>query len=110
MLKWYFLAQWKLAQIHILKPGKTLSELTSWRPTSLLPITSKVFEKLLLTFENNRLITNHQFAFRQRYSTIEQRHRIVQRINQARETSQHCSASFLDNLSIRQSMAYWTAM
>jgi hypothetical protein len=46
----YFPSQWKVAHIIlILKPGKTLYALTSYRPISLLPIVSKVFEKLLLT-------------------------------------------------------------
>jgi hypothetical protein len=60
-------------------------------------------------FENNRLIPNHQFGFRQRHSTIEQTHRIVQRINEALETNQHCSAAFLDiSHEIGQSTASWT--
>jgi hypothetical protein len=46
--------------------------------------------------ENNRLIPNHQFGFRQRHSIIEQTHRIVQRINEALENKQYCSAAFLD--------------
>jgi hypothetical protein len=46
--------------------------------------------------ENNRLIPNRQFDFRQRYSKIEQTHRIVQRINEALENKQYCSAAFLD--------------
>jgi hypothetical protein len=48
--------------------------------------------------ENNRLIPSHQFGFRQRHSTIEQTHRIVQRINETLETNQYCSAAFLDVL------------
>jgi hypothetical protein len=49
LFKGYFLAQWKVAQIIlILKLGKTLNELTSYWPISVLPIVSKVFEKLLL--------------------------------------------------------------
>jgi hypothetical protein len=43
-------------------------------------------------FENNGLIPNHQFSFRQRHSTIEQTHRIV-RINEALEKKQYCSAA-----------------
>jgi hypothetical protein len=80
LLKGYFLAQWKVTQIIlILKPRKPPNELTSYRPISLLPIVSKVFEKLLLKrflpmIENDRLISNHQFGFRQRHSTIEQTH------------------------------------
>jgi hypothetical protein len=46
--------------------------------------------------ENNRLLPNHQFGFRQRHSTIEQTHRIVQRINEALENKQYCSAEFFD--------------
>jgi hypothetical protein len=43
-----------------------------------------------------RSIPNHQFGFRQRHSTIEQMHHIVQRINEALETNQYRSAAFLD--------------
>jgi hypothetical protein len=49
LLKGYFPAQWKVAQIIlILKPGKPPNELTSYRPISTLSIVTKVFEKLLL--------------------------------------------------------------
>jgi retron-type reverse transcriptase len=41
-------------------------------------------------------IPNHQLGFRQKHSTIEQTHRIVQRINEALENKQCCSAAFLD--------------
>jgi hypothetical protein len=43
LFKWHFTAQWKVAQIIILKPGKPPSELTSFRPISLLPTVSKDF-------------------------------------------------------------------
>jgi hypothetical protein len=101
LLTGYFPAQWKAAQIIlILKPGKP-NELTSYRPISLLPIISKVSEKLLLKrllpiVEINRLIPNHQFGFRQRHSTIEQTHQVVRKINEALENKQYCSAAFLD--------------
>jgi hypothetical protein len=45
--------------------------------------------------ENNGLIPNHQFNFRQRHSTIEQIHWIL-RITEALENKQYCSAAFLD--------------
>jgi hypothetical protein len=48
LLKGYFPARWKDAQIIlILKPGKLPKELSYW-PICLLPIVSEVFEKLLL--------------------------------------------------------------
>jgi hypothetical protein len=46
--------------------------------------------------ENNRLIPNHQSGFRQRQSTIEQTHQIIQRINEALENNHYCSAAFVD--------------
>jgi hypothetical protein len=54
-----------------LKPGKPPTELTSYRPISLLPTVSKVLEKLLLkrlfpVVESNGLIPNRQFGFRKR--------------------------------------------
>jgi hypothetical protein len=108
LLKGYFAAQWKVAQIIlILKPWKPPNELTSYRPMSLLPIVSKVFEKLLAMVENNGLIPSHQFCFRQKHSTIEQKHRIVQRINEALENKQIMFCSIFRLLSsVRQNMAY----
>jgi hypothetical protein len=102
LLKGYSSAQWKVAQIILIpKPGKPPHELTSYCPISLLPIISKVLEKLLLKrlvliVERIQLIPNHQFGFRQRHSMIEQTHRIAQWINEALEFKQYCSAAFLD--------------
>jgi hypothetical protein len=53
-------------------------------------------KRLLLMVENNGLIPNHQFDFRQSHSTIEQTYRIVQRINEGLENKRYCSAAFLD--------------
>jgi hypothetical protein len=57
LLKGYFQAQWKVAQIMlILTAGKLndLTDLTSYRPISLLPTVSTVLEKLFL----KRLLPN----------------------------------------------------
>jgi hypothetical protein len=102
LLKEYFPAQWKVAQIIlILKPGTSPNELASFRPISLLPMASKVFENLLLKrllpiVEINRLIPNHQFGFGQRHSTIERTYRVVRKMNEALEHKQYCSAAFLN--------------
>jgi hypothetical protein len=98
----YFPTQWKVAQIIlILKPGKPPHQLSSYRPISLLPIASKVFEKLLLKHllplvEHANLIPNHQFSFRPRHSIIEQTHHLIHILNCALDNSQYCSAAFLD--------------
>jgi hypothetical protein len=69
--------------------------------TILLPIASKVFEKLLLKrllplVEHANLIPNNQFGFRPKHSTIEQTHRFIRVLNDALDNSQYCSAAFLD--------------
>jgi hypothetical protein len=42
------------------------------------------------------LIPDHQFGFQKRHSTIDQTHRLVQRIHTALDSKQYCSAAFLD--------------
>lgn len=93
---------WKIAEVIVLpKPGKPTSEVESYRPISLLPVMSKILEKLLLRrleriiLERN-LIPNHQFGFRNKHSTIDQVHRITNVVEKAFEEKKVCSAVFLD--------------
>jgi hypothetical protein len=98
----YFPVTWKFAQIVMLpKLGKPVNEASSYRPISLLPIPSKIFEKLLLNRARNDTdildtITDCQFGFREHHSTIQQTHRIVNKIAANLEGKQHCTAAFLD--------------
>jgi hypothetical protein len=83
------------------KPGKPPHGSTSYRPISLLPIMSKLFEKLLLKklkliMEDKNLIPDHQFGFRTQHSTIDQVHRITNIIEQSLEEKKVCSTLFLD--------------
>lgn len=93
---------WKVALVKMIpKPGKDPSKVESYRPISLLPTMSKLFEKLLkhkLTpiLNDNDCIPNHQFGFRSLHSTIEQTHRVVQVIRKAFEEKKYCSALFID--------------
>jgi len=87
--------------IIIPKPGKNPTDVSSYRPINLLPIISKVLEKLILKRINKDmnpqdLIPHHQFGFRQAHYTIQQRHRITDTINKALEDQQYCTAVFLD--------------
>jgi hypothetical protein len=96
----YFPALWKISQIvMILKPGKNPNEVASYRPISLLSTLSKLFEKLFLKRLKpflNDIVPNFQYGFREKHSTIEQVHRLVEKINIAFEKRQYCSAAFLD--------------
>ena len=98
----YFPDQWKVAQIILIpKEGKPREEVQSYRPISLLPILSKVLEKLILkrlqpSLEQKALIPNHQFGFRRQHATIEQIHRVVSQVSKDLEEHRYCSAAFLD--------------
>lgn len=93
---------WKTAQIIMIpKPGKDETQVTSYRPISLLPTLSKLYEKMLLIklhpiLEQGNIIPAHQFGFRNQHSTIEQVHRIVNVIKTALDRRKYCSAVFLD--------------
>lgn len=97
-----FPGQWKVAVIlPILKPGKPPTAVTSYRPISLLPVLSKLFEKALLpklhaTIDNNLLLPDHQFGFRSAHSTVEQVHRLYHAVSETLENKQYCSGAFLD--------------
>lgn len=94
--------QWKVAEVIMVpKSGKPVNEKTSYRPISLLPVISKVFEKLLLSrlkpiIDDRNLIPEHQFGFRNNYSTLDQVHRITNVIEDALETKRVCTTVFLD--------------
>jgi len=83
------------------KPGKPPHEPASYRPISLLPVTSKLFERLLLKrihdgHDPSTLLLSHQLGFREHHSTIHQVHRIVNEIATSLEEKKYCNAVFLD--------------
>ena len=64
------------------KPNKPERNLASYRPTSLLPIFSKIFERIFLkrflpVLEKNKIIPDHQLGLRKKHATPEECHRIV---------------------------------
>jgi hypothetical protein len=97
----YFPVLWKFAQIIMNhKPGNP-QIVTSYRPISLLPIISKIFERILLKRiqmddDINTKIPTHQFGFRENHSTTQQCHRIVNKILKSLEQKKLCTAAFLD--------------
>jgi len=83
----------------ILKPGKLPDCPKSYRPISLLPLFSKIFEKIILkrilpVIESN--LPNNQFGFCHNRSTIHQIHRLVDNISYALEKKLICTGVFLD--------------
>jgi hypothetical protein len=98
----HFPLQWKYAQvIMIVKPGKPPHLATAYRPISLLPLLSKIFERLLITRiievqPPAEMLPLHQFGFREGHSTIQQCHRLVNHIKESLETKKVCASVFLD--------------
>ena len=98
----YWPTNYKLAKIiMVLKPAKPPTDVTSYRLISLLPIISKILEKLILNrltketqFQN--WTPEHQFGFRKEHSTIQQCHRLSDSVSRALEKREYCSAVFLD--------------
>jgi hypothetical protein len=70
----YVPGQWKAAEVIMVpKPGKPANEVSSYRPI-LLPIMSKLFEKLVLKrltpiLDASHIIPQHQFGFRHHRSS-----------------------------------------
>ena len=97
----YFPTIWKYAEIiMILTPNKPPHEPTSYCPISLLPIFSKVFERLFLKRIQDdhdilTLLPNLQFGFRDRHSTTQQTHRVVNKLAKGLE-EKFCNTVFLD--------------
>lgn len=97
-----FPTQWKCAKITMIpKPGKPENMITSYRPISLLPAFSKLFERLFKkrlspVLKDINVIPDHQFGFRQNHGTPEQCHRVVKKIRECLENKLYCSSVFLD--------------
>ncbi|XP_045453923.1 fatty acid synthase-like [Melitaea cinxia] len=93
---------WKVSQIIMIhKPGKPTHEPSSYRPISLTPVLSKLWEKIFIArlskcINERDIIPQHQFGFRKHHSTVEQVHRVYDSIRHCLETKQYCSAAFLD--------------
>lgn len=98
----FFPPQWKVAKIIMVpKPDKQPEDPKSYRPLSLLPIASKVYEALLLTrilsvIHDKHLVPDHQFGFRHKHATIDQVHRLTNEIMKCFEDKKYCAAAFLD--------------
>lgn len=98
----YFPTQWKYAKIiMVLKPNKPENVVSSYRPISLLPVFSKLFERLLQKrlfpiLEALDVLPEHQFGFRQNHGTPEQCHRVVKVIRDTLENKCYYSSVFLD--------------
>jgi hypothetical protein len=98
----YFPDTWKHAHVLLfLKPRKNGNDPSSYRPISLLPTLSKLFEKVIQKRLNkflteNNVIPTFQFGFRPNHATSHQLLRVTEKIERGFENKMHTTAIFLD--------------
>lgn len=93
----HFPMQWKCPEIVMMcKPNnKPENEVSSYRTIDLLPLFSKMFEKLSY-LENPNIIPDHKLGFRYRHESSEQCHPIGTVISEPLEKKLNCCSLFLD--------------
>ena len=96
-----FPRQWKCANVQPVHKKNSRQLKENYRPISLLPICSKIFEKVIFDsmyhfFLENNLISRNQSGFRPADSTINQLLAITDEIFRAFETMDESRAVFLD--------------
>ena len=92
---------WKTAKVIALHKKGEQSLIDNYRPISLLPIFSKVFEKILATqivayFEANNMFNKHQYGFRKGISTSHCLTNLVSAIQDSRSKKFSTSGVFFD--------------
>ena len=98
----YFPKQWKAAKVVMVqKPGKDHTNPKSYRPISLLPAISKVFERILCErlvnfLEENDLLNKYQAGYRKGRSTQEHIFRLAQQVYNGFKNRECTYATFLD--------------
>ena len=91
----------KTAKVIPLHKGGSQLQVTNFRPISLLPIFSKIFEKLMYNrlldfFNKHNIITNTQFGFQKNKSTELAVASITSKITNALENKEVAYCIFLD--------------
>jgi hypothetical protein len=96
----YFPIQWKFSVIKMIhKLEKPPDRADSYRPISLLPVCSKLMEKLILRRIMpyvKEVIPSTQFGFQQNHSTVHQLHRITDFLASSLERKHYASGVFFD--------------
>ncbi|XP_011314664.1 uncharacterized protein [Fopius arisanus] len=98
----YFPKIWKVAQvIPILKKEKPSEDPSSYRPISLTPNLSKVYEIIInnlitLHSNQNKIIPDNQFGFRHHHSTTHAVHKFLADVNKSLHLNYMVGATLID--------------
>ena len=91
----------KIAKVLPLHKGDSVLSVANYRPISLLPIFSKIFEKLIYNqfieyIEHNEILSKLQFGFQKNKSTEQAISSIISNINKAKTMKHSSYCIFLD--------------
>ena len=97
----HFPHEMKKAKIIPLHKGDSVLSVANYRPISLLPIFSKIFEKLIYNqfieyINKNKILTELQFGFQKNKSTEQAISSIISHINHAKSNKLSSYCIFLD--------------
>lgn len=98
----YFPNQWKTAKvIPFLKKGKPPEDSASYRPISLSPCLSKVFEviineNLLQHTKKEKIVPDNQFGFKYKHSTVHAINKLMSDVNTNLTNNKLVGATLLD--------------
>ena len=91
----------KIAKVIPLHKGGNIDTMSNYRPISILPIFSKIFEKLLYArlsdfFDKNNVLYNRQFGFRRQHSTTHALNAAITNVTAALDRNQKSLGIFID--------------
>mgnify|MGYP001553100430 CR=1 FL=1 len=91
----------KIARVTPIPKSGDLSLVQNYRPISILPVLSKIFEKILYNrvysfLQENNILSENQFGFRKGYSTEMALSSFVEKITTSLDKGQHTIGVFLD--------------
>ena len=96
-----FPAELKIARVIPLYTGDNNKLIHNYRPISVLPFFSKIFEKIVYKyvidfFDYHNILYDHQFGFRKHHSTSHAVITLVERVTKALDTGKIIVGVFLD--------------
>ena len=91
----------KIARIIPLYKGENNQLIHNYRPISVLPFFSKIFEKIVYKYvvdflDDNNIFYQYQFSFRKHHSTSHAIITLVERVTKALDTGKYIVGVFLD--------------
>ena len=91
----------KIAKVTPLFKLGNINDMSNYRPISILPVLSKILEKIIYKrladfFTVNNVLNEAQFGFRQSHSTIQAVQTAVNSIVNTMNTSSYCMGIFID--------------